>query len=164
MLHKDFNEISIIKENFQNIKILLCTFHVLKYFKKKVSELEITRGNKQTLMCLISKLVYSKTHSCQEMWVHYFRISTGYLGTNTNNRLESHNQKLKQYIKRNCHLSKSIQGLLRFIKDTFKSISIKQFQHLKTKINHSKENPINTLMINSCVQPAYELIKSQQEK
>ena len=41
MVDKDFNEINCLKEVFTKAKVLLCMFHVLKYIKGKVQDLEI---------------------------------------------------------------------------------------------------------------------------
>ncbi|XP_060069265.1 uncharacterized protein LOC132549354 [Ylistrum balloti] len=190
MVDKDLTEISVITEQIKDIKILLCTFHVMKYFKKKVSELEIKRDRKSSLMFLLSKLVYSPTasdynenysvlqkefpefidyfdtnwHSCKEMWVHHFRTTTKFLGNHTNNKVESHNQKLKTYIKRNSHLSESIKGLFRFIKDSFDSIAKSTFNTLKTRVDYKKLNSVSDIIVNSCVKAAYDLIRPQLEK
>ncbi|XP_070563064.1 zinc finger SWIM domain-containing protein 3-like [Ptychodera flava] len=121
-LDKDFTEISAVKRSMQNAHIMLCTFHVLKYLKKKVSDLDIRKNLKSDIMKAISSLVYSYSEeiyrerltellklspksfssyftdnwdSCREMWAHCYRKSLPTLGNNTNNRVESHNQKLK---------------------------------------------------------------------
>ena len=46
MLDKDQNEIAAIRGTLPVAIILLCRFHVIKYFKKKVSELLLTVGEK----------------------------------------------------------------------------------------------------------------------
>ena len=41
MIDKDGSEMDhVLKNSFSHASILLCTFHVLKYLKKKVSELK----------------------------------------------------------------------------------------------------------------------------
>ena len=46
MVDKDLNEMNAIKEHIQNATMLLCKFHVMKYFKKKVSDLDIKQDEK----------------------------------------------------------------------------------------------------------------------
>ena len=49
MVDKDLNEMNAIKEHIPNATILLCKFHVMKYFKKKVSDLDIKHDEKKAL-------------------------------------------------------------------------------------------------------------------
>ena len=51
---------------------------------------------------------------CQEMWVTYKRDHHVHLGNTTNNRLESHNQKLKDLSQRSSNLTEMFQNVLRF--------------------------------------------------
>ena len=61
MVDKDFNEINCLKTIFTKAKVLLCTFHVIKYIKGKVQELEIKHDKKTDIMCIVQKLIYSKS-------------------------------------------------------------------------------------------------------
>jgi hypothetical protein len=36
MIDKDFKERKLLRKNFPNARILLCHYHVIKYFAKKV--------------------------------------------------------------------------------------------------------------------------------
>ena len=47
MVDKDFNEINILTNLWPTATILLCTFHVIKYFHKKVSEENIPSNKKE---------------------------------------------------------------------------------------------------------------------
>ena len=101
MVDKDLTEISVLKSKLPSATILLCKFHVMKYFKKKISDLNCLKDEKHELAMLVQKLInsqneedYNKYHSeltqfndefityfdknwhpCKEQWVMYFRSS-----------------------------------------------------------------------------------------
>ena len=60
MLDKDQNEIAAVRDTLPVANILLCRFHVIKYFKKKVSELLLTVDEKNDLFVQLKALVYAK--------------------------------------------------------------------------------------------------------
>ena len=122
VIDKDFTEWKILKEEFPNSQVLFCQWHVMKAMFKKVVDCEIEKTAREAAKQLLRSLVYSKNEDeyqrlkqqvftetnkdfkeyfikswddCQEMWVTYKRDSYSHLGSTTNNRLESHNQKLK---------------------------------------------------------------------
>ena len=162
MVDKDFNEINCLKEVFTKAKVLLCTFHVIKYNKGKVQDLEIKRNQKSEIMCIIQKLIYAKSKldfneqvkiletiapaaffmyftanwlNCVEMWAHYPRLTISTFGNNTNNRIESHNQKLKRFIRATSKLDQAISELQKYIKSVEESLSTSKFVELQTCIN-----------------------------
>ena len=53
MVDKDLNEINAIKQFIPGATVLLCKFHVMKYFKKKVSDLDIKQDEKKSLGLLL---------------------------------------------------------------------------------------------------------------
>ena len=59
MVDKDVNEMNVIKSKVPHASIFLCKFHVLKYLKKKISDLDIKRAKKESLAIVIQKLVNS---------------------------------------------------------------------------------------------------------
>ncbi len=58
MLDRDYNEIQAVCDALSDADVLLCKFHVLKYFKKKVSELVIPVPKKNELFSTLIQLVY----------------------------------------------------------------------------------------------------------
>ena len=95
MVDKDLTEISVLKSKLPRAIILLCKFHVMKYFKKKISDLNCLKDEKHELAMLVQKLINSQIeedynkyhsdltqfnaefityfdenwHSCKEQWV-----------------------------------------------------------------------------------------------
>ena len=70
MVDKDLTEISVLKSKLPSATILLCKFHVMKYFKKKISDLNCLKDEKHELAMLVQKLInsqneedYNKYHS-----------------------------------------------------------------------------------------------------
>ncbi|XP_070577816.1 uncharacterized protein [Ptychodera flava] len=170
---------------------MLCTFHVLKYLKKKVSDLDIRKNLKSDIMKAISSLVYSYSEeiyrerltellklspksfssyftdnwdSCREMWAHCYRKSLPTLGNNTNNRVESHNQKLKAYLGRSCHLSDSVDRLINFCSHTAQNVKYLSFNMMKTRIDTRWDCDIQSVVSRICTAPAVDLIMKQFEK
>ena len=66
----NLTEISVLKSKLPSATILLCKFHVMKYFKKKISDLNCQKDEKHELAMLVQKLInsqneedYNKYHS-----------------------------------------------------------------------------------------------------
>ena len=82
----------------------------------------------------------------------HFRSSLRTHGNNTNNKIECHNQKLKQYVSKNMHLPQAIENLSNFLDDTYSKSSFNRYANLKTKIdvrNTDQELLKFSLMCNS---------------
>ncbi|XP_075738923.1 uncharacterized protein LOC142784443 [Rhipicephalus microplus] len=153
MIDKDLNELRILTSILPNSNILLCTWHVLHCFQQKVNEK--ARQQRDQLHPLLKSLVYSPTeqdyfdklanlqamtctdfisyymhnwHLCKEMWVHAYRQALPTFGNNTNNRIECHNQKIKNYLSSSMHLVQAIEALVGYIDND--SLSL-QFSKLK---------------------------------
>ena len=60
ILDKDQNEIDAIRNALPAASVLLCRFHVIKYFNKKVSELVLPVDEKNELFAQLKALVYAK--------------------------------------------------------------------------------------------------------
>ena len=127
---------------------------MIKYIKGKVQDLEIKRQQKSEIMCIIQKLIYAKSEldfneqvkiletiapaaffvyftanwlNCVEMWAHYPRLTISTFGNNTNNRIESHNQKLKRFIRATSKLDQAISELQKYNKSVEESLSTSKF-------------------------------------
>jgi transposase-like protein len=123
---KDFTERSDYSEAFPSAGLHICLFHALRSMKREISTEKMRIGVEQKNTCLkiLQKITYSKnedeyqnnfhllkdtgiqsvldyyTHSWNDIrneWVVGLKDSCNF-GNNTNNRLESINQKLKQVI------------------------------------------------------------------
>ena len=111
----------------------------MKAMFKKVVDCEIEKTAREAAKQLLRSLVYSKNEGeyqrlkqqvftetnkdfkeyfskswddCQEMWVTYKRDSYSHLGNTTNNRLESHNQKFKDFTSRTSTISEMFRNVL----------------------------------------------------
>ena len=141
VVDKDFTEWKVLKEEFPEATVLFCQWHVMKAMFKKMVECDVDKKERDEVRDLIRHLVYSKDaddhddtkkemyskanaqfrqyfeanwDGCQEMWVTYKRDHHVHLGNTTNNRLESHNQKLKDLTHRSSNLTEMFQSVLRF--------------------------------------------------
>lgn len=62
MIDKDLTEISLLREKLPNAHIQLCSFHLMKYFKTRVSKLDKITGNaKRDLLQLLRSILYSES-------------------------------------------------------------------------------------------------------
>ena len=135
----------------------------MKYLKKKVlvSELDVKRAEKESLAATLQKLVNSKDdeeyskayndlqshdaefvryfdknwHSCQDLWVIHKRANLRTHGNNTNNKVESHNQKLKNFLNKQMRIPEAKENLSLFIDEWYTKSSYNKYYNLKTEID-----------------------------
>lgn len=77
-------------------------------------------------------------HTCRRMWVHAYRRDICCFGNNTNNRMESHNQKIKQFLSAQMHLVEAVKGLVQYVEHEALSVSFAQFKESKVCIDTLK--------------------------
>ena len=141
VIDKDFTEWKVLKEELPDATILFCQWHVVKALFKKLCDLDVPKDKREPLRTLLRAIVYSANEvdytatkkkifdasseefqeyfnknweDCQSMWVSYKRNSYLHLANTTNNRLESHNQKLKDLTQRSSTLCEMFQNVIHF--------------------------------------------------
>lgn len=138
MVDKDLTNLDLFKKYFKKPQIWLCTFHVLKYIKTCICGELLSKKQKEELMEIIMKCVYTDDineyeqlklqmepyskqfydyfiknwDNCQEMWMHLYRRNMATRGTNTNNHIESFNRTIKRPIIFKMHITDSIKELM----------------------------------------------------
>ena len=142
MIDKDLTEIAILREKLPAAHIQICSFHVMKYFKSKVSKIDrTTSSERRDLLQLLRSILYSDSedsynekherlqrefsffseyynnnwHNCRNMWVRCYQKKIMNFGNFTNNKIESHNEKLKQYLSAKMHLPEAVGNLIRAV-------------------------------------------------
>ena len=55
-------------------------------------------------------------------------------GNFTNNKTESHNEKIKLYLTPKMHIPESVQNLIRAVKDTYDRLAYNNFMKLKPEL------------------------------
>lgn len=165
IVDKDWNNIDRLTIYFTTARILLCTFHVLKYLKSYIDKLVMQPNVKQQLMNLVRKIVYVSNDAdmslhvrqlqfdypqfydyfqvnwlnCTEMWQIMHRKDFLNFGTNTNNHIERYNRSIKAHVNSTMHLSEVISNLLKFNDSLY--VDEKQAgNNLKRKIFYSHES------------------------
>lgn len=137
MVDKDLNEISKVLEVYPQVKIMLCRFHVLKAFRSGTAD-HCDKEHREQVRGLIETMVYSSSEeeykdalgeianvspefidyferywsTCKDSWAGFCLKDVPHSGHFTNNIVESHNQKIKAVIKRNCTLPELVERLL----------------------------------------------------
>jgi len=69
MVDKDLTNIELFKQYYPNANILLCIFHVLKWFKKTVNDTVTGKETKEQIHDILTKMVYSPSE--EDFNVHY---------------------------------------------------------------------------------------------
>ena len=69
MVDKDLTNIELLKQYYPNANKLLCTFHVLKWFKKLVNDTVTGKETKEQIHDILTKMVYSPSED--DFNVHY---------------------------------------------------------------------------------------------
>ncbi|XP_057320539.1 uncharacterized protein LOC130664581 [Microplitis mediator] len=156
MTDKDLTERRVISDLFPGIPTLLCLFHTLRTFGRKVTvqEMEISASERITSLNFLEKLAKSSSaenydkiyeefkkavplqvleyfnqnwHPIRAEWTAY-SMKYGNLGNTTNNRLESLNSKIKNKLLRH-------KSLVNFINNFFELILSRQHES-----NHKRAN------------------------
>ena len=58
-IDKDLDNIALLKQNFPHTKLLICVFHVIKYFKTYIAKLPIEQVQKYAWLELIRDMLWS---------------------------------------------------------------------------------------------------------
>ncbi len=162
MVDKDLSNIDFINQFYPNAQLYLCTFHVIKYLKSRLTAYKLTAAEKGIMRSLITSLIYAESEveydgyheqiqkfgdksfveywdknwdNCKRMWMHLYRrdgIPT--FGTNTNNHIESFNNTLKRSMKHTEHLSTTLQNLLSVVGDFIRKENGKILLELKVPV------------------------------
>ena len=156
-----------------------CSFQVLKYFKNEVAKLNIKQDETSELIQLLREILYSHDEEIKSMdkdttgfvnslsVLYNTMMTTGIVaeinGNFTNNKVESHNEKIKQYISRNVHLPEALRNLLNSIMDSYNSSAYSKFLNMKTRIDTSFKHDTRNKYALFCVQPAFD-IRSELNK
>ena len=143
IIDKDFTEYNVLKEEFPNSIVLYCQWHVIKALFKCLSDYDVNKADRDECHQIIRSLVFSSSQgeyerwrqelldstnrdfweafwgnwdSCKSMWVTLERDQVIHFASTTNNRLESHNQKLKDVTLRLSSLSEMFQNVLLYVR------------------------------------------------
>ena len=100
-------------------------------------------------------------HICRQMWVRCYQKDAMSFGNFTNNKIESHNEKIKQYLTPKMHIPESVENLIRAVKDTYDRSAYNNFLKLKTRIDTSSKDDVRNKYALLCVPSAFEIIRSE---
>ena len=186
MVDKDLTEISVLEYKISDAHIQICRY-VLKYFKTKVSKLDLKQDQKSDLIQLLHHILYSHDedvhsercnrlrdefdcfskylddnwHSCRENWVRCYQKNVKNYGNFMNNKIESHNEKIKKIVSRNMHLPESLENLLKSVKTSYECSAYRNFLNMKTRIDTSFKDDVKNKYASLCVQPRLEIIRTE---
>lgn len=180
IVDKDYTEWKLLKAEFPAAAILFCQWHIIKAIFKKVGDYDVEKSKRDMVKDTIRHLVYSKTDKdyrqlrpelfdnnndmidCQGMWVTYKRDKYLHLENTTNNRLESHNQKLKGVTTQSSSLSEMVENVLLYSQISAAEYSKKSFlEELTTLATEESSVPGAQEVISFCTQFAAGLMIEQ---
>ena len=146
MSDKDMTERNVLKEELSQAKLMICLFHTLRTMRREVScdKLGISQGERSMCLELLTKMAYANSeenyselyaelrkcapqrvmdyfnenwHKISSQWVSGMKNTCCNFMNQTNNRVESINQKLKAVIS-------SYSGVTQFFRDLMKCINM----------------------------------------
>jgi hypothetical protein len=165
MVDKDLSNIDFINRYYQKAQVYLCTFHVIKYLKVKITMYNLSKAEKATMRSLITQVVYAESEAeysvihkqissfsdkafvtywdtnwdnCKNMWMHLYRkddVPT--FGTNTNNHIESFNNIAKNDLKHCQHISTALRNLMLVVGDFIRKQNQAIMLELKVPVSSS---------------------------
>ena len=134
-----------IRKILPDISLKLCVFHVLKAFYAHLVSFKLSKGEMESVfgkfraMCFtdseeyfqnlqkemnsicssesLLKYIQDRWYSCKEEWAGYGMKKIVTYGNNTNNRIESKNQKLKNMCASHYSIDMSIIKVIEFIEN-----------------------------------------------
>ncbi len=138
MADKDMTERNVFASTFPEAKLLICLYHTLRSFRREVvmDKMGISSGQRTLSLELLQQMAYATSedaysdiysrfcacapgivisyfnqnwHTIHEQWVLGMKYSSCNFLNNTNNILESINQKLKSVISRYSSLEEFVE-------------------------------------------------------
>lgn len=189
IIDKDFTEYKVLKEEFPNAIILYCQWHVIKALFKCLSDYDVNKSDRDECRQIIRSLVFSSSQSeyerwrqelidstnkdfreafwsnwdsCKSMWVTFERDQAIHFANTTNNRLESHNQKLKDVTSRSSSLSEMFQNVLLYVRTAESETSHASFtEEFTSRSTVDSGKPGVSEIQSVCTQYAADMIVNQ---
>ena len=139
MADKDMTERELLAEKILTAQLLVCLFHVLRTFRRKITceKMNITSAQRLSVLEILSRLVYAQDeenyhiyyqqlkdtkiksvidqnwHDIRSQWVEGLKHDCCHYLNSTNNRLESLNQKIKLVVSRYSNILTFFQQLMK---------------------------------------------------
>lgn len=188
MADKDNVERHVLRENFENVPVYICVFHSLQAVKRGLKGKGLSVDEQERIYNLFYDLLYSSSEeayteqykkfckevpeeilksyfnkywfNCQSEWTVY-NMKEGNLSNETNNRVESMNQKMKQIIEKRSSPPVFIESLFIFITSHNNAIDYKASQNfMKTKTKYLPDNDQNSYQ-NLLTEKGFELLMKE---
>ena len=179
IIDKDFTEIKVLRERFPDARVLLCTFHVVKAMRLRISGIEgLCLESKQQLLSAAKKLINTTSEKhfeetlqeievsnkdfhqylvaswipMKDMWAMHIRQNCLTYGNNSNNRIESFNQKIKQITNSSDKLASCIEKVLAFNHTSEQQLLFNVFRNDCTTTSTKGLNAVRCSVIDLCTE------------
>ena len=190
MSDKDFVERDVFSRLFEQADLKISLFHVLRTFRGEITgkKMGVNRQQRESILAMLQKIAYSRTldeykenrtllnDSSYTQAKTYFQnsrdcikdqwdvgLSQSYtLGNNTNNRLESINQKIKQCVDKNSKFDSFAKDFIAFLNTHRTEINGKLCKvSAKVPVVTSSESPPEYMYRNILTPFALQLVEEQ---
>uniref|UniRef100_A0A8W8MAF0 SWIM-type domain-containing protein n=1 Tax=Magallana gigas TaxID=29159 RepID=A0A8W8MAF0_MAGGI len=194
VLDKDMKEIAAVRKVIPGAEIQLCKFHVIQAVDRFIQKLSKPQEEKNDLKKSFQSLVFSKSKSAFERalchlaatapdsfmayynknwgkphqikhWAFYKTIQQINLGNTTNNRMESHNQKIKDILKRNMTLTEAVKSILLLHRGKVNEMTHREFNHtFKTAYRLGDDDVVKDDLVKNITPYAAGILIAELEK
>ncbi|XP_061196045.1 uncharacterized protein LOC133204337 [Saccostrea echinata] len=194
VLDKDMKEIAAVKKVIPGADVQLCKFHVIQAVDRFINKLTIPQETKVDLKKSFQALVFSKSKSAFDRslghlaatapenfmayynknwgkqhqiqhWAYYKTIKQINLGNTTNNRIESHNQKIKDVLKRNMTLPEAVKNIILLHTGRVHEMAHREFNHtFKTAYRLGDDDVVKDDIVKQITPYAAGIIIAELEK
>ena len=157
VLDKDMSEIAAVNNVMPQAIVQICKFHVLQAVRREVLSLAVDSGTKDKINSAFRRLVFAKTELSfkkahaklaavapdsfmnyynknwgqnKKSWAYYLTITTVNMGNTTNNRSESHNQKIKDVLNRKLSLADCVKSIMLYHRTNNFEVCHREFNQL----------------------------------
>ena len=194
MADKDMTERNVFASAFPQAKLLICLYHTFRTFRREVvmDKMGISSGQRALSLELLQQMAYAISedayselytrfcacvpaivasyfdanwHPIHDQWVLGMKYASGNFLNNTNNRLESINQKLKSVISRYSSLEEFIEKfflilrVLRSERDYKAALTVQKVP----VIYHSTDSDVLVRYMKHLTHYAYQFVAKQVE-
>lgn len=194
VLDKDMKEIAAFGKVIPAAEVQLCKFHVIQAVDRFIQKLSKPQEEKNDLQKFFQSLLFSKSKSAFERalghlaatapesfmayynknwgkphqikhWAFYKTIQQINLGNTTNKRMESHNQKIKDILKRNLTLTEAVKSILLLHRGKVNEMTHREFNHtFKTAYRLGDDDVVKDHIVKNITPYAAGILIAELEK
>ena len=181
VIDKDLNEISAIKDVWGNINVKICAVHCIRAIWNAFPKFKLSMHDKNNIAGIFRSMVFQildkkdydrkyrqlvdecpdkgfieyfdkNWNNISEKWAGYGLKNTVTYGNQSNNRIESKNQKIKLKTDRSSNLASAVSKMIDFLRSEYKELDYKLHYLNNTNVIRKDENTskISKILEDNC--------------